>query len=76
MEFSTNSLRGFEGGLQLRPLKFIDYNSDRSLADLNDYCGFEYYGGNHLENTLTYFIRQCWLYKNTALTKESLIYQV
>lgn len=55
----------------LRPLNFIDYNRDRSLSDLNDYCGFEYYGGKHLENDLTHFIQQYWFYKKYGVDKRT-----
>ncbi len=55
----------------LRPLDLIDYNRDRSLSDLNDYCGFEYYGGKHLENDLTRFIQQYWFYKKYGVDKRS-----
>lgn len=55
----------------LRPLDLIDYNRDRSLSDLNDYCGFEYYGGKHLENDLTRFIQQYWFYKKYGVDKRT-----
>lgn len=55
----------------LRPLDLIDYNRDRSLSDLNDYCGFEYYGGKHLENDLTRFIQQYWFYKKYGVDKRA-----
>lgn len=38
-------------------LNFIDYNRVRAIQELKDYCGFEYYGSKHLENTLTKFIQ-------------------
>ena len=43
-----------------RPLNYIEYNRDRVLQELNDYCGFEYYGSKHLENRLTKFIQLYW----------------
>src|SRR5699024_4759449 len=55
----------------LRQLDLIDYNRDRSLSDLNDYCGFEYYGGKHLENDLTRFIQQYWFYKKYGVDKRA-----
>ena len=43
-----------------RPLNYIDYNRENALKELNDFCGFEYYGSKHLENTLTKFIQVYW----------------
>lgn len=52
-----------------RPLNYIDYNRDRALKELYDFCGFEYYGGKHLENILTKFIQQYWFYERYHLDK-------
>lgn len=41
-------------------LNYIDYNRMTALKELNEYCGFEYYGSKHLENTLTKFIQLYW----------------
>lgn len=46
-----------------RPLNYIDYNRDKALRELNEFCGFEYYGSKHLENNLTKFIQQYWFYE-------------
>lgn len=46
---------------KLRPLNFIDYRRDVAYQELSDYCGFEYYGGKHLENYFTAFLQRCWL---------------
>jgi N-acetyl sugar amidotransferase len=43
-----------------RPLNYIDYNRDRALKELDEFCGFEYYGSKHRENTLTEFIQVYW----------------
>lgn len=51
----------FFGIKTLRPLNFIDYNRDRAFKELNSFCGFQYYGGKHLENILTAFIQLYWL---------------
>lgn len=53
----------------LRPLNLIDYNMERAWKELTDYCGFEYYGGKHLENYLTKFIQQYWFYKKFNVDK-------
>lgn len=43
-----------------QPLNFIDYNRDKAFDDLYDFCGYEYYGRKHLENSLTEFIQLYW----------------
>ena len=52
-----------------RPLNYIDYNRDRALKELHDFCGFEYYGSKHLENTLTKFIQLYWFYHKFNVDK-------
>ncbi|MDL0088301.1 N-acetyl sugar amidotransferase [Campylobacter gastrosuis] len=52
-----------------RPLNYIDYNRDRALKELNEFCGFEYYGSKHLENDLTKFIQQYWFYERYNVDK-------
>ena len=42
------------------PLDYFDYNRERAFKELNEYCGFEYYGRKHLENSLTAFIQLRW----------------
>lgn len=42
------------------PLDFIDYRRDVAFKELYDFCGFEYYGRKHLENSLTAFIQLRW----------------
>ena len=42
------------------PLDFVDYNRERAFKELYDFCGFEYYGRKHLENSLTAFIQLRW----------------
>lgn len=53
----------------LRPLNYIDYNRDRALTELKEFCGFEYYGSKHLENTLTKFIQTWWFYNRYGVDK-------
>lgn len=57
--------------LTLRPLNYIDYNRDRAYAELKDFCGFEYYGGKHLENAFTAFVQLYWLPKKFNFDKRS-----
>lgn len=44
---------------KLRLLNYIDYNLEDTLNTLEDFCGFEYYGGKHYESILTRFM-QCY----------------
>lgn len=69
LKFDINAyLKGVES---LRPLNYIDYNRDRAMQELYDYCGFEYYGSKHLENTLTKFVQQYWFYKKFNVDKRT-----
>lgn len=43
------------------PLNYIDYNRERALKELKEFCGFEYYGSKHLENYYTGFLQLYWL---------------
>ena len=54
-----------------RPLDLIDYNRDRAMSELSDYCGFQYYGSKHLENDLTKFIQQYWFYNKFNVDKRT-----
>ena len=61
-----------ELGLEiLKPLDLIDYNKERAFSELADFCGFEYYGRKHLENTLTAFIQQYWFPKKFNVDKRT-----
>lgn len=42
-----------------RPLNFLEYNLSDAIVTLEQYCGFEYYGGKHYESILTRFL-QCY----------------
>lgn len=44
----------------VKPLDLLDYNRERAFKELYEFCGFEYYGGKHLENSLTAFIQLRW----------------
>lgn len=55
----------------LRPLNYIDYNKDQAIKELEENCGFRYYGGKHLENTLTKFIQLYWLYNKFGVDKRT-----
>lgn len=57
--------------IQIRPLNYIDYNRDRAFRELFDFCGFEYYGGKHLENILTTFVQLYWFPKKFGVDKRT-----
>lgn len=55
----------------VRPLDYILYERVTAMRELIDYCGFEYYGGKHLENDLTKFIQQYWFYHKFSVDKRT-----
>ncbi len=59
------------GWKTLCPLDYIDYNRDMAFQELNDFCGFEYYGRKHLENYLTAFIQLYWFPKRFNIDKRT-----
>ena len=59
------------GWKTLCPLDYIDYNRDEAFRELNDFCGFEYYGRKHLENYLTAFIQLYWFPKRFHVDKRT-----
>ena len=44
-----------------KPLDYVDYNRDRAFKELEEFCGFKYYGRKHLENYLCSFLQLYWL---------------
>ena len=44
-----------------RPLNYVDYNRDRAIQELKEFCGFQYYEMKHCENKLTKVIQLYWL---------------
>lgn len=44
----------------IQVLDYLEYNVERAFRELKEFCGFEYYGRKHLENTLTAFIQLRW----------------
>lgn len=59
------------GQVTLRPLNYIDYNRDRAFKELEEFCGFEYYGRKHLENYLTAFAQLYWFPKKFNVDKRT-----
>lgn len=45
--------------ITVKPLNLIDYNFERAVSELKDFCGYQYYGGKHHESILTRFM-QCY----------------
>lgn len=54
-----------------RPLNYINYNRDKAFAELENFCGFQYYGRKHLENILTAFIQLYWFPKKFGVDKRT-----
>lgn len=65
LPFLTNYQRVFDRYLHginsKRPLNYIDYNRERAIQELKDFCGFQYYEMKHCENKLTKLIQLYWL---------------
>lgn len=40
---------------KIRPFWYLDYNKENARTFLEENCGWEYYGGHHLENRMTAF---------------------
>lgn len=53
----------------LTPLNYVDYTREKAFKELEDYCGFQYYGRKHLENHLTAFLQCCWLPEKFGVDK-------
>lgn len=60
-----------QGIEEFRPLNYVEYNRKRAFQELKNFCGFEYYGGKHLENTLTAFIQLYWFTKRFGVDKRT-----
>lgn len=45
----------------IRPLNYIDYNRNRAIKELYDFCDFNYYEMKHCENYLTKIVQLYWL---------------
>ncbi len=43
----------------IRPLNYMNYNVNDAIHELENFCGFQYYGGKHYESILTRFM-QCY----------------
>lgn len=65
LPFMSNYQRVFDRYLHginsKRPLNYIDYNKERAIQELKEFCGFQYYEMKHCENKLTKVIQLYWL---------------
>jgi N-acetyl sugar amidotransferase len=68
-DFRRTFDRIFLGIETVRPLNFIEYNRNKAIEELNEFCGFEYYKRKHLENDLTKFIQLYWFYHKFGVDK-------
>lgn len=59
----------FHGIHTNRPLNYIDYNRNRAIQELKEFCGFIYYEAKHLENTLTKVVQLYWYYNKFGIDK-------
>lgn len=60
----------FRFGLkEARPLNYIDYRKDKAMAELGEFCGFDYYGGKHCESVFTKFLQLYYLPKKFNVDK-------
>lgn len=57
-----------------RPLDWIDYNKEKAFKELSEFCGFEYYGNKHLENSFTKFVQLYWFPKRFNVDKRKAHY--
>ena len=55
----------------IAPLNYIDYNKNRAIQELHDFCDFTYYEAKHLENTLTKVIQLYWFYHKFNVDKRT-----
>ncbi|TAL67203.1 MAG: N-acetyl sugar amidotransferase [Bacteroidetes bacterium] len=44
-----------------KPLFFLDFNAGRAFSELNEACGYEFYGNKHCESTLIKFLQVYYL---------------
>ena len=51
----------FSGVKFIRPFWYVSYSKDEARTFLQNECGWEYYGGHHLENRMTAFYHSVYL---------------
>ncbi len=67
LDIMSNYQRVFDkyiyGFITIRPLNYIEYNKDKAIEELRDFCGFQYYEAKHCENYLTKVVQLYWFPK-------------
>lgn len=56
---------------EIRPLNYIDYNKVKAIQELEEFCGYKYYGGKHYESFLTMFMQAYYLPKKFNVDKRT-----
>lgn len=73
--FLSNFQRVFDRYLyrikSVRPLNYIDYNKNRAMNELKNFCDFSYYGLKHCENSLTKVIQLYWIVEKFKIDKRT-----
>ncbi len=69
-EFKRAYIHKFMHIKTILPLNLVDYQRESALKELNEFCGFEYYGSKHLENEFTAFLQLYWLPKKFKVDKK------
>lgn len=55
----------------LRPLDLLNYNKEKAIKELKEFCDFDYYGGKHYENILTHFAQVYYMPKKFKIDKRT-----
>lgn len=55
----------------LLPLNLIDYNREKAINELIEFCDFNYYGGKHYESVFTRFVQSYYLPKKFNVDKRT-----
>ncbi len=55
----------------LRLLNYIDYNKEKAIQELKEFCDFNYYEAKHLENILTKVVQLYWYYNKFGVDKRT-----
>lgn len=55
----------------LRPLNYIEYNKNKAMQELVDFCDFSYYGSKHHENLFTKFLQIYWFVNKFNVDKRT-----